>query len=369
MKFRFAGKEKTLAIGVYHTVSLKAARFARDEAKKLIHLDIDPVQDKHEQKLKRAELANNSFEVVAREWVVKKSSTWSAKHAKKVLRSLELDIFPSLGRKPISEITPPLLLLAIRKIETRGVLETTSRVLQRCSAVFRYGIATQVCKSNPANDLKGAIAAPKATNYKSLSKKELPAFLAALSKYDGNITIKLGLQLLIHTFVRTGELRQAKWSEFDFDAKQWLVPAERMKMGVELIVPLSSQVIDILKQLKEINGTYDYVLAGIKDYRKPISNNTMLYAIYRLGYHSRATGHGFRATASTILHEMGYHTDAIERQLAHSERNKVKAAYNSAEYLPKRKIIMRDWSNLIESMSSGNNVIIGEFKKNTQTTV
>jgi integrase len=276
---------------------------------------------------------------------------------------LELDIFPSIGRKSINEITAPILLLTIRKIESRGVLETTSRLLQRCGAVFSYGIATGVCERNPANDLKGAIASPKATNYKSLSKKELPAFLSALSQYDGNITIKLGLQLLIHTFVRTGELRQAKWSEFDFDARQWLVPAERMKMGAELIVPLSSQVIDILNQLKEFNGNYEYVLAGIKDFRKPISNNTMLYAIYRLGYHSRATGHGFRATASTILNEMGYHTDAIERQLAHSERNKVKSAYNRAEYLPERKIIMRDWSNLIESMSSGNNVVIGDFKK------
>ncbi len=240
MKYRFNGKEKTLAIGVYPTVSLKDARFARDEAKKLIHLGLDPVQDKQEQKLKRLELSKNSFEIVAREWIDKKSSQWTQKHAKKVLRSLELDIFPSLGRKSINDITPPILLLTIRKIESRDVLETTSRLLQRCGAVFSYGIATGVCERNPANDLKGAIASPKATNYKSLSKKELPAFLSALSKYDGNITIKLGLQLLIHTFVRTGELRQAKWSEFD------LVPAERMKMGAELIVPLSAQVIDIL---------------------------------------------------------------------------------------------------------------------------
>ncbi len=173
MKYRFNGKEKTLALGVYPTVSLKNARFARDEAKKLIHQGLDPVQDKQEQKLKRLELSNDSFEVVAREWIVKKSSQWTDKHAKKVLRSLELDIFPSIGRKSINEITAPILLLTIRKIESRGVLETTSRLLQRCGAVFCYGIATGVCERNPANDLKGAIASPKATNYKSLRTEDL----------------------------------------------------------------------------------------------------------------------------------------------------------------------------------------------------
>ena len=261
------------------------------------------------------------------------------------------------------KLAPPILLKALRKIESRGALEVAQRVMQRCSSVFTYGIATGVCERNPAGDLSGALITPKQGNYNALSKKELPAFLADLEKYEGHITTKLGLKLLIHTFVRTNELRGAKWGEFDIDAKQWIIPGNRMKMKAEHIVPLSKQVIEILEQLKQVNGRYDYVLPGIKDPKKTISANTLIYAIYRMGYHSRATAHGFRATASTILNEMGYNRDAIERQLAHVESNKVRAAYNRAEYLEDRAIIMQDWSNLIESMTSGNNVIIGDFKR------
>jgi len=363
LKYRFAGKEKNLAIGVYPDVSLKQARLERDEAKKLIQANIDPVQDKQEQKLKRLELSNNSYEVVAREWIEKKRTQWSKVHSDKVLRSFEQDIFPPLGRKPINEITPPILLLALRKIESRGALEVAQRALQRCGAVFAYGISTGICERNPANDLKGALTTPKKENYKALSRKELPAFLSDLEKYDGEITVKLGLQLMVHTFVRTKELIGAVWSEFDLDAKQWVIPADRMKMKAEHIVPLSKQAIEILELLKQLNGRYEFVLAGINNPKKSISNNTLLYAVYRMGYHNRTTVHGFRATASTILNEMGYNHDAIERQLAHAESNKVRAAYNRAEYLPERTVIMQDWSNLIESMTNGNNVVLGDFKR------
>jgi integrase len=365
LKYRLAGKEKNLAIGVYPEFSLKNARLARDEAKKLIHAGFDPVQEKQEQKLKRLELANNSFEEVAREWVDKKSIQWSDDHTHRVLTSLEKDAFPALGRKPINDITPPILLMNLRKIEHRGALEVAQRVMQRCSAVFTYGIATGVCERNPASDLSGALIPPKQENYTALSKKDLPGFLLELEKYEGHITTQLGLKMLIHTFVRTKELRGAKWNEFDLDAKQWIIPAERMKMKSEHIVPLSKQVIEILNQLKHLNGLYDFVFPGIKDPKKTISSGTLIYAIYRLGYHSRATVHGFRATASTILNEMGYNHDAIERQLAHAESNKVRAAYNRAEYLEERKTIMQDWSNIIESMTAGNNVILGDFRRQT----
>jgi len=363
LKYRFAGKEKSLAIGVYPDVSLKQARLERDEAKKLIQANIDPVQDKQEQKLKRLELSNNSYEVVAREWIEKKRTQWSKVHSDKVLRSFEQDIFPPLGRKPINEITPPILLLALRKIESRGALEVAQRALQRCGAVFAYGISTGICERNPANDLKGALTTPKKENYKALNRKELPVFLSDLEKYDGEITVKLGLQLMVHTFVRTKELIGAVWSEFDLDAKQWVIPADRMKMKAEHIVPLSKQAIEILELLKQLNGRYEFVLAGINNPKKSISNNTLLYAVYRMGYHNRTTVHGFRATTSTILNEMGYNHDAIERQLAHAESNKVRAAYNRAEYLPERTVIMQDWSNLIESMTNGNNVVLGDFKR------
>lgn len=207
LKYRFAGKEKNLAIGVYPDVSLKQARLARDEAKKLLNDGLDPVQDKQEQKLKRLELSNNSFEVLAREWVDKMSNHWSEGHTHRVLTSLEKDIFPSLGHKPVNEITPPILLMALRKIESRGALEVAQRVMQRCGSVFTYGIATGVCERNPASDLSGALITPKQGNYNALSKKELPTFLLDLEKYEGHITTRLGLKLLIHTFVRTSELR------------------------------------------------------------------------------------------------------------------------------------------------------------------
>ena len=232
-----------------------------------------------------------------------------------------------------------------------------SRILQRCSAIFRYAIASQRTRTNPAADLKGALKAPKRKHYSALSANDLPEFLIKLDQFDGYDTTKLAIRLLMLTFVRTGELRAAQWDEFDLPGKLWCIPANRMKMGVEHLVPLSDQAIVILERLQYLTGAYDLVFPGRSKADKPISENTVLYGLYRMGYHSRATGHGFRTTASTVLNELGFDSDAIERQLAHSEKDKVRAAYNRAKYLDKRKAMMQAWADYLDGKNDSEKVV------------
>jgi integrase len=258
-------------------------------------------------------------------------------------------VFPSLGTRPIADITPAELLDVLRIMEKRGALDLAARVLQRCNAVFRYAIASCRLEVNPAAELKGALKPPAKKHYAHLTEKDLPEFLTSLEDYQGHKTTQLAVRLLMLTFVRTGELRAAKWDEFDLINRAWRIPAERMKAGVEHIVPLSDQAIATLEKLKEITGRYEFLFPGRSSIRKPMSENAILYAIYRMGYHSRATGHGFRSTASTILNEMGFPSDAIERQLAHGERDKVRAAYNKALYMDQREKMMQAWADFLES--------------------
>jgi integrase len=353
MKYRFVRKEKRLALGVYPEVSLAQARERRDSARKLLAQNIDPSHARKQDKRAAKVRAENSFEAIAREWVTKQR--WTARHTRKVLCSLEADIFPDLGGRPISEITAPELLDTLRKIERRGAHDTALRVTQRCGSVFRYGIVTSRCKSNPAADLKGALTPAKKENYAALSVRELPEFFVKLENYDGHVQTRLALRLLSLTAVRTKELRAAPWSEFDLDAQAptWRIPAERMKMRDPHIVPLSCQAVEVLRQLQAISGTGWLVFPSRTNTEKPMSENTMLYALYRMGYHGRATVHGFRATFSTICNEeLRYPPDVIERQLAHAERNKTKAAYNRAQYLPERRKMMQEWADFLGSLPS-----------------
>ena len=287
---------------------------------------------------------------MAREWHSQQKHQWKPKHAAQVLHSLELNIFPMLGTRPIAEITPAELLDVLRVIEHRGALDLAGRILQRCNAVFRYAIASCRLESNPARDLKGALKPPQKKHYASLSSDDLPEFLDKLDQFDGYKTTQLAIRLMMLTFVRTGELRSAQWQEFDLDKRLWRIPAERMKMGVEHLVPLSDQVIECLAELHEISGHFDLLFPGRTNVNKPISENTVLFGLYRMGYHGRATGHGFRSTATTVLNEMGFPSDAIERQLAHGERDKVRAAYNKALYLDKRTEMMQTWANYLDSV-------------------
>jgi len=347
LKYRFSGKEKRLAIGVYPQISLKEARIKRDEAKKLLSENIDPSQAKQDAKRQNTLKTENLFEEIAREWHEKQSNGWTERHAKYVLVRLEADIFPELGNIPTNEIKAPDLLAALRKIEDRGALDIAKRARQTCGQIFRYAIATGRAERDIAVDLKGALKVAKKKHHAHLQESELPELLEKLDLYDGEPQTKLAIKFTLLTFTRSGEVRGAEWSEIDFDKEQWIIPAQRMKMRVKHIVPLSSQVLAILKELIKHTGNEKYLFPSHNNSFKPISENTMLYAIYRMGYHSRTTIHGFRSTASTILNENGFPPDHIERQLAHAERNGVRAAYNHAEYLPERHKMMQWWGNYL----------------------
>ncbi|KEZ75723.1 cp4-like integrase [Salinisphaera hydrothermalis C41B8] len=262
-----------------------------------------------------------------------------------------------MGKRPINQILAPEILEMIRPIEARGALDYNKRVLQRVSMVFRYAIVTGRAEYNPSADLRGALKTRKQTHHAALARDDLPAFLKALDSYDGHLITKCGLQLIALTFLRSTELRGATWAEIDFERKEWRVPAERMKMNAEHIVPLADQAVERLRKLHAVTGRYPYVFTGRNDPRRPMSENTLLYALYRMGYKRKATVHGFRATASTILNESGFNRDAIERQLAHVEGNKVRAAYHRSEYLDERRAMMDWWADYLDRLKSDSKVV------------
>lgn len=365
MKYRFAGKEKTLSLGVYPEISLKEAREKKDEARKLLRNGIDPTENKKQQKRQQLATTAHSFENIAKEWYNDQKPSWTERHAHYVLRRLELDIFPTLGFRPINEIKPIELLGVIKAVEKRGAIDIAKRLLQTCGQIYRYAVIHDKTEYDISSGLKDGLSKPeKKKHFTSLPEKDLPEFLQNLELYDGSLQTKLAIKLLILTFVRTTELRGARWEEFDFDKKEWRIPAQRMKMREEHIVPLSKQALEIIEEIKLLSSHREHLFPN---YAKPLSfmsENTMLYALYRMGYHSRTTVHGFRATASTILNENGFRSDVIERQLAHGERNKVRASYNHAQYLPERKAMMQWWADyLARAENGGGNVIEGKFGK------
>jgi integrase len=315
--------------------------------------------------LQKKHAAANSFEAVAEEWIAKQRNVWDPGHADQVESSLKRNLYPELGNRPISEIDAPALLGALRKIEARGAHEIRQRVQQRAGAVFRYGIATGRCARDPSFELRRAFTPPARRNHAALTEKDLPDFLERLHAYDGEPVTKLAMRLLALTFVRTGELRGAEWHEFDRERAVWRIPAERMKMRDPHIVPLSRQALAVLEELAPLTGHGRFLFPHRTNPERSLSENTILYALYRMGYHTRATGHGFRATASTILNEIGFAPDVIERQLAHMERNKVRAAYNRAQYLPERTKMMQAWADLLDGFTEGSRtkVVAGKFGK------
>jgi integrase len=358
MRYWQADKEKSLSVGVYPKITLSDARKKRDELRKQLQADLDPSAERKATNL-RKKLANvNSFEAVALEWYNKQLHTWVEHHASDVKRRLESNIFPTLGKRPIDQINALELLETIRKIEARGAYDLAHRVLQVCGQVFRYGIATGRCTRNLSTDLRGALTPHVMQHQSAVRPEELPDLMRAIAKYDetGDKQTRLALQLLAQTFVRTNELIGAEWTEFDLDNALWIIPAGRMKMKTEHVVPLARQALAILAELKEISGGSRFVFPG-RNRDKPISNNTMLFALYRMGYKGKMTGHGFRAVASTILNETGFKPDVIERQLAHCERNEVRGAYNRAEYLPERIRMMQHWADYLDSVEAGAKVV------------
>ncbi len=358
LRYWLAGKEKSLSLGVYPAISLKEARKRRDAERRHLENKLDPAAERRAEKLRRHLSASNSFEAVAREWHAKFRSAWTPDHAASLLRRLELNIFPVIGRRPISEIDPLELLATVRPIENRGAYDLAHRVLQVCGKVFRYGVLTGRCPRDIAADLRGALAPAPKQHQPAVRPEELPELLRAIAKYEeiGDRQTRLALELMALTFTRTSEMIGALRVEFDLDAAMWSIPAERMKMKAPHLVPLSRQAIAIVRELIALGGDSALLFPG-RNRNRPISNNTMLFALYRLGYKGRMTGHGFRAVASTILNEQGYRSDVIERQLAHTERDEVRGAYNRAEYMPERTTMMQQWADHLDALRAGAKVM------------
>jgi integrase len=358
-KYRFEGKEKRLSLGIYPDVGLKDAREKHAEARKLLAAGVDPSANKKATKAAQGERSANSFEVVAREWFGKHAPNWKENHSSKIIRRLEVDIFPWLGSTPVGEIAAPDLLAAVRRIESRGALETAHRALANCGQVFRYAIATGRAQRDTAADLRGALPPVKEKHHASITDpKAIGELLRDIEGYQGAFVTRSALRLAPLVFLRPGELRKAEWLEIDLDKAEWRIPADRMKMNAVHIVPLSSQAVAILRELHPLTGAGLYVFTGARTTTRPMSENAILGALRRMNYTTdEMTGHGFRSMASTLLNEQGFNRDAIERQLAHAERDGVRAAYNYAEYLPDRKRMMQHWADYLEGLSKGANII------------
>lgn len=329
------------------------------DAKRLLANGIDPSQAKKQQKQKYQQNVANSFEALAGEWWAHQKGTWTEDHAKRVWGRLEADVIPDLGGRPIADITPNDIISVIRKVESRNALDVASRILQDIRRVCRYAVQTGRLTTNPAADLQGILKGRKTAHRDSLPREELSGFLQALVDYDktGRTLTKLAIQLLVLTFVRSSELRGARWEEFDLEGRVWRIPAQRMKMKTEHIVPLSVQAVEVIQKISKISGQYDLLFPSERSRSDPMSDNTMRRAIFKLGYDgntpgkSKAVPHGFRATASSILNEEGFNPDAIERQLAHQERNGVRAAYtHHARYLDDRTKMMQWWADYLDEL-------------------
>ncbi|MHB7559485.1 tyrosine-type recombinase/integrase [Klebsiella pneumoniae] len=354
MKYRFNGKEKRMAFGVYPAVSLAQARALRDEAKKKLAEGIDPSFAKKEEKLVRDVRLHNTFQAVALEWHGTKVSRWSEGYASDIIEAFNKDIFPYIGQQPVNEIKPLVLLNVLRRMESRGATEKAKKVRQRCSEVFSYAIVTGRAEYNPAADLTSAMSGHESKHYPFLTVEELPDFFKALSGYTGSPLIVLAARLLILTGVRTAELRGAFWSEFDLEKAVWEIPAERMKMKRPHLVLLSTQALEIVQQLKVMSGQYPLVFPGRNDPRKTMSEASINQVFKRIGYTGKVTGHGFRHTMSTILHEEGFNTAWIETQLAHVDKNAIRGTYNHALYLEGRKEMMQWYGDYVDSCESNN---------------
>lgn len=358
LKYRFGGKEKRLALGVYPDITLAEARGRRDDARKLLANGSDPGAVKQSQKRQAKLSAANSFEAIAREFHALKSPIWTPHHATDWINLLEREVFPKFGHRPIAEIEAPDVLDILRAVEARGTFETRGRILQRVRAVFAYAIASGRSRHNPAAEISGALAPrPKVKHFAALSEKELPEFLRALNEYQerakSSPIVFAATRLLAYTFVRTGEVRGAQWGEFDLDAGLWVIPAERMKAREPHTVPLSRQAVEIIRALQPLTGHLPTLFPSRNRDGGIISENTVLKVIERIGYKGRMTGHGFRSIASTYLNNLGtIRPDMIEAQLAHGDKDQVRAAYNRADYMKYRKAMMQFWADTLDKMQA-----------------
>jgi len=359
-KYKFMGKERRLAFGVFPEVSLSEAREKRDQARKTLVGGVDPSEQKKATKLAAMVNAATTFELVGREWYANQKEAWAEKHGANILRRLEADVFSEIGSRPIKDITPLELLAMARKIEKRGALELARRATQTCGQIFRYAIVTGRAENDPSSALKGALKPMRKGHFAAFEIEELPMFLCGLNLNQARLfpaTIN-AVKFLMLTFVRTSELVGATWGEFNFEEAEWSIPAERMKMRRAHIVPLSKQSLEILKAQKETSVYGNWVFPNQVTPRKHMSNCTILGAIKRLGYKGQMTGHGFRALAmSSIKEKLGYRHEVVDRQLAHAPRNRVDAAYDRAKFLPDRRIMMQEWADYLDKLAEKGKVI------------
>lgn len=360
IKYRFGGKEKLLSLGTYPEVSLKDARQRRDDARKLLADGTDPGENRKAVKATKSERAANSFEVIAREWFAKNSAAWAENHGSRIIRRMERDIFPWIGGRPIADITAPKLLAVLRRIEERGAVETAHRAHQNCGQVFRYAIATGRAERDPSPDLKGALPPVKQLHRAAITDpKAIAELLRAIDGYQGSFITKCALRLAPLLFVRPGELRKAEWVEIDLGKAEWNIPAERMKMREPHLVPLSTQAVEILRELHALTGGGLYVFPGARTNGRPMSDNAVLAALRRMGFaKDEMSGHGFRAMARTILDEvLQVRPDFIEHQLAHAVRDPNGRAYNRTAHLAERRKMMQQWADYLDKLKAGAEVI------------
>ena len=354
-KYRFDGKEKLISFGTYPEISLGYARSMREEARSLVSKKIDPSMARKEERRERAAAVENTFEIVAREWHKKNYKKWVPKHGDQILRRLELNIFPYIGLMPIADIKPLDMLGALQKIEIRGANESARRIKQNCGQVFRYAVATGRAERDVTTDLKDALAPVISTHHAAITDPdEVAGLLRAIDSYEGYKVVRYALQISPLVFVRPGELRNAEWSEVDFDKAEWSISPERMKMKQAHLVPLSSQAISILYELHGITGTGRYLFPSIRSVARSISDNTINAALRRLGYEKdEMTAHGFRAMARTILDEvLQVRPDFIEHQLAHAVRDPNGRAYNRTAHLEERKKMMQLWADYLDGLKA-----------------
>ncbi|MBW8366646.1 MAG: integrase arm-type DNA-binding domain-containing protein [Arenimonas sp.] len=359
-KYRFARKEKRLALGAYPATGLKEAREKRDAARKLLAAGIDPGEHRKAERAAGEERAANSFEIVAREWFAKQSKSWAESHSSKILLRLENYLFPWLGKRPIADIAAKELLTVIRRIEDRGAIESAHRTLQNCGQVFRYAIATGRAERNPASDLRGSLAPAKSTHRAAITDPgAIGQLLRASHDYRGSLVTRCALRLAPLLFVRPGELRAMEWAELDLDAGEWNIPADRMKTRQPHLVPLAAQAVEVLRELQPLTGRGRYVFPSPRSPKRPMSNNAVLSALRRMGFaKEEMSGHGFRAMARTVLDEVLHvRPDYIEHQLAHAVRDANGRAYNRTTHLPERRKMMQQWADYLDILRVGGNVL------------
>jgi integrase len=360
-RYYFQGKPQMLALGKYPATGLAEARRLRDEARTLVDAGKHPTREKKAQKLRKAHEGANTFEAVARRWLSMKESNLNAKYAKQSLTRMEQHVFTEIGDLPLVEITIPDVVRVVEKIAKRGTVETAKRMKQIIGQVFRYAAQRGLCTHNPAADLRDILPTVEEKHHACIPPSELPTLLKAMKAYKGDKLTVGAMELLALTFVRTGELIGAKWEEIDWNRAEWHIPKERMKMKRPHVVPLSRQALAIFKDLHTITGDKAHIFHSTSSKSLHISNGAVLMALRRMGYQGKMTGHGFRSMASTTLNEQGYAPDVIERQLAHEDADKIRSAYNHAEYMLERKKMMQDYADYLDNVQNNNSVIEGKF--------